>query len=535
MKVAHFSIFAPRRCGLYHTAKELIFAERSVGIDAQMVGLDNKEEHKPIESAKDGSFETVNCNWAIEADVLVRHSLIPTIFQALGIPLVLAMHGRPESSLRLEVKDKDTTPIFSIFNSKINDMRCKAFVCFWEEYMDIWSYILPKRKLFYVQAPVDFEEYKPDTKPFDIRLQGGKPNILIADVWREDIVPFNTIFAAAKFIKKYPTGRLHIIGIPDEFKKAMMPFFKSLRNENILGYLGGQIKEVKNFYAAADVILTPHTIATRIIRESLSMNKPVIAGIGCKYTPYTADYMDIDSVVNELERWHTNPVDFSPRESAKKWFNPEKTGNAMKKVFEYVVTKESSRRKVLVDIGGHIGETIRKFYREVSDADEYEIYSFEPDPNAYKYLDTLLHEMRNLTIVNVCFGKEDGLVDFYQGSANCGEGSTLIVNKQTGGVDYNKPIKVECLNLARWLRENINDGDYLILKMNIEGGEYDLMELLLNEDLTGMIDKCYIHLHANKFPLGKQRKRFNEIEARFYEEAKCTKYMSNKEIRGFTK
>ncbi len=201
----------------------------------------------------------------------------------------------------------------------------------------------------------------------------------------------------------------------------------------------------------------------------------------------------------------------------------------MKRAFDFALIKEPKRRKVFIDVGGHIGETLRRFQQQVSDASEYEIYTFEPDPDSFKYIDAFFAGMKNLTLLRACLGREDKMIDFYRGSINYGEGGTIIEKKQTGGVNYDKPIKVECINFARWFRENINEGDYVVLKMNIEGGEYDLMELLLDEDLTGMINKAYIHLHSHKFPLGEQRDRFNRIEARFWKEAKCIKYMSNKE------
>jgi FkbM family methyltransferase len=526
MKVAHFSIFGPNQCGLYHTAKDLILAERSVGIDAQMVGLN--DDNKPVGVEKDGDFETVKCNWALGADVLVRHTLIPTNFQLKGIPIVMALHGRPESSLRLEVKDEKNTPILSIFDSKTKDMRHKAFVCFWEEYMDIWRYLLPERKLFFAQAPINLNDFTPDIAPYDFGVLNGEPNILIADIWREDVVPFNVLFAAAKFIKKHPKGRIHIVGVQSQFLKAMHPFFRKLRERDILGLLGGQQQGIKSLYAASDVVITPHVIATRVIRESLAMGKPVIAGAGCKYTPYTANPMDVDGFAREIERWWSKPVGCNPRRVAEKNFKMSETGTAMKKVFEYAVTKEPKRRKVFIDIGGHIGETIRQFCKQVADHDEYEIYSFEPDPRSYKILDSVLYGMKNLTTINACLGAGDGMVDFYCGGVNYGEGSTAIENKQTGGVDYDSPVKVECIDFGRWLKENIKPEDYVVVKMNIEGGEYDLMELLLDRNLTGLIDKAYIQLHAHKFPFGEQRERFNKIEARFWREAECTKYMSNK-------
>lgn len=533
MKVAHFSIFAPNRCGLYHTAKELVLSERLVGIDARMIGLDH-ENHKPIEVSKDGDFETVEPSWGVHADILVRHSVIPMNYQLIGIPIVLAIHGRPESSYRLELVEPEKSPILSIFNSKTKDQRHKAFVCFWKEYMDIWSYLVPKHKLFYAPAPISLKEYNPvDIEPFPLKSYSGSPNILIADMWRQDIVPFNILFGAAKFAKKFPKARVHIVGVPDECIKAMRPFFENLRYSNILGIVHGQTQKIKSVYKACDVVLTPHIIATRIIRESLSMNKPVIAGTGCKYTPYTANYLDIDDIASQIENWWRSDKKYQPRKEAEKLFSMKETGLAMKHVFDTILPRKSKRRKVFLDIGGHIGESIRKFYREVVDADEYEIYTFEPDPSSYQLLDKMFYEMKNLVIENACLGKEAGMVDFYRGKVNYGEGGTLVRNKVTGKIDYSKPIKVECINIAEWVRNNINEGDYFIVKMNIEGGEYDLMEILLDEDLTGHIDKCFISLHAHKFPVGQQRQRYHQIESRFFNEGKCIKYMSNKETYSF--
>lgn len=516
MKVAHFAQFAPNACGLYHTAKELVQAERLIGIDARFINF--YEKYGGIK--QDGNFKTEDIKWAYSTDILVRHSAIPTHLQCAGIPIVMAMHGRPESSFRIE--QQKNNPIITAFVSKVQDCRYKAFITFWPEYIDIWSKMIPKEKLFYVPATVDLEEFQL------IKKSHEGCNILIADLWREDVTPFNMIFAAGKFAKKY-NAKVNIVGLGNDCIKAVAPFLSGLKKDGVLGSVAAQMRDMPKYYAAADIVVTPHVIATRIIREALSSGVPVVAGSGCKYTPYTANPMDINNFAKAIERcWEDKEQ--QPRKISEKEFNFEQAGKAAKKVFDKILQTKTGKRKIFIDIGGHLGETVRRFYREVPDADEYEIYSFEPDFETFKKLDANVGHIKNVNLINAMMGTRDGIVDFFVGRDNQNEGGTSIRGKQTGKVNYEKPIKVESINLARWLKSNV-DGDYVILKMNIEGGEYDLMEMMLDEDL--LVDKCFIQLHAHKFEHGEQRQRFQRIEAKFYNKAKCKKYLTNKGFHKF--
>lgn len=511
MKIAHFAQFAPNACGLYHTSKDLVLAERLVGIDARFIAFSDKYEG----IKQDGDFKTEDVKWAYGADILVRHSAIPTHLQCAGIPIVMAMHGRPESTFRLE--QQHNQPLVTTFANKVKDCRHKAFITFWPEYIDVWSNIIPKEKLFYVPATVDLEEFQPNQKSHE------GCNILIADLWREDVTPFNMIFAAGKFAKKY-NAKVNIVGLGNDCVKAISLFLAGLKKEGVLGNVASQMRNMQKYYSESDIVVTPHIIATRIIREALACGVPVVAGSGCQYTPYTANPMDIPAFTKAIEEcWEDKSQ--TPRNTAEASFNLEQAGQAAKKVFEKVLEKKKGKRKVFVDIGGHLGETVRRFYREIPDADEYEIYSFEPDLETFKLLDANIGHIKNVNLVNAMMGTKDGIVDFFVGRDNQNEGGTSLKGKCTGGVNYEKPSKVESINLARWLKSNVNS-DYVILKMNIEGGEYDLMEMMLDEGMS--VDKCFIQLHAHKFEHGWQRQRFQEIEGRFFNEAKCKKYLTNK-------
>ena len=519
MKVAHYSIFAPNRCGLYHTAKELVLAERLVGIDAGLIAYDEKE------ICKDGSFTSEKHSWADDADILVRHSAIPDAYHNSGKPIVLMLHGRPESSMRLEAAK--LTPVISMLNKKIVDERYKKFVTLWPEYVDIWSSIVPQDKMGYCPSMVDLTEFKPGNKKFELGKHKGKYNILISDLWRDDVTPFNIIFSAVKFAKQHEGTKIHIVACGEPELGAMIHILASLRASGFVGLISGQTRNIKELYSACDMFISPHVIATRSIRESLACGLKVVAGEGCKYTPFTASHMDINGYADAIERCYNGKMD--SRKIAEDNFGFEQAGNAMKLILEDTIRKEkNTRRKVFIDIGGHIGETVRRFFREVKDADEYDIHSFEPDYPTFKTLDENTRLMKNVNLVNACVGTEDGMVDFFVGKHNNNEGGTTILGKKTGGVNYKKPTKVECIDLARWLKENIGEDDFVILKINIEGGEYKLMQMLLDKDLTGLIDRCHIQLHAHKFDHGEQRQRFQKIESDFWNNAKCEKFLTNK-------
>jgi FkbM family methyltransferase len=523
MKIVHFSQFAPNQCGLYHTAKELVLAERLAGLDARMVAYGDKYDGKK----KDGNFETEELIWAYGADFLVRHSAIPTHLQCAGIPIVIAMHGRPESSARLEAAGSN--PVVTSFYNKTFDKRHKGYFCFWPEYIDYWKVIIPQDKLFLIPSAVDLNEYSPENKPFDLGEYKAKYNILISDIWRDDVTPFNCLFAAVDYARKNKDVKIHMCGIPNEYIKTIAPFIVNLRKEGVLGYVHGQTRDIKGLYTACDVLVTPHVIATRSIREAMASGLKIVAGSGCMYTPFTANPMDIKSFSEAIRACYEKPNGFLPREIAKKEFSLLNMGLAAKKAFEKLqIRPVQTQRKVMIDIGGHLGETVRRFYREVDDADQYEIYSFEPEPATFIELDRNVGHIKNVNLINAMAGLKAGMETFYVGKDNHNEGGTSLIGKTTGGIDYKQSIKVESINFADWIRDNINDGDYVILKMNIEGGEYDLMEMLMKENLTGKFNKIFIQLHSHKFDMGEQKERFQKIEADFYNVTKGKVFMKNK-------
>jgi FkbM family methyltransferase len=345
MKVAHFAEFGPHKSGLYGTTRDLIMAERSVGIDAALVDVQVKNGKTcSRKGLTDGDLKIVSPNWAINADILVHHSAIHPELKKLGIPIVLAIHGRPESTFLLE--HRRINAVYGLTATHGKDPRYKAFFTFWKPYMFHLGLQLPKDKLFYVPAMVDLNEYstKGPTHTF-----AGSPSILIVDKWRQDVTPFNVIMAAVRFKEKYGAdAKIHILGAQPK-KKSMQSLMKILKKAKILGEVHPLVESTALCYRGADMVITPHNIATRVVRESLACGTPIVGGIGNPYSYFTADSRVAEDYADAINAcWQDMKEDSEharkrARETAEKSFNPEQTGIAAKKIFEKVV-KESETK-----------------------------------------------------------------------------------------------------------------------------------------------------------------------------------------------
>jgi len=353
MKVAHFAQFTPHRSGMYETVRDLIFAERRLGIDAQFIDCQSdvvlKQDYSRV-GLYDEGLSSVSPEWSYTADILVRHSLAPEPVMRIGIPVVMCLHGRPEFSYVLEHIKK--SPVLSIMASNELNPQYRAFVSFWKEHKLEWDIIIPNQKTHYVPAVVDLDKYNPLGKKFNFGEFSGEPNIVIADMWREDITPFNTIFAAAQFIESVcPSARLHIFGTPPPSAPFIAKLMNRLRDKRIVGVADQLVSIMPSIFRAADIVVTPHNIATRVIREALASGVPIVAGSGCPYTKYTADARDAEAFASQINRcWtdlqnDTKKVKQEARKNAELNFNYENTGRAMLDIFNEILSEEKHSYK----------------------------------------------------------------------------------------------------------------------------------------------------------------------------------------------
>jgi FkbM family methyltransferase len=110
----------------------------------------------------------------------------------------------------------------------------------------------------------------------------------------------------------------------------------------------------------------------------------------------------------------------------------------------------------------------------------------------------------------------DGTIEYFEPEKwgkNYKGGTTTVQNKKSMPVGYGVPKQAPAINFSRWLSENVSTDDFVFVKMDIEGGEYDVIESLFESGAIDLIDIFAIEWHSNKFP-EPQRSRYAEIERR---------------------
>lgn len=160
---------------------------------------------------------------------------------------------------------------------------------------------------------------------------------------------------------------------------------------------------------------------------------------------------------------------------------------------------------IIIDIGACVGE-FTDFCLENYDVTT--IYLFEPLQANYDSLVKKYSGNTKVIIYHTAISDVDGQAKFFKKGykQKSGEilydfagnvGSSLRVDKTN--VSKNVFETVPVMKLSTFLRENkIHWID--ILKIDVEGSEYDIIQDILDSDLAKIIDKIYYEDHARKVP-----------------------------------
>jgi glycosyltransferase involved in cell wall biosynthesis len=267
VKLAHIAIITPNRCGLYETTRELVAALRKQGVDSRICDPTGKR------NGEDRGALFADLDWAETADLIVNHSGLGSRVEAMSIPVLHVLHGRPRNSFLLEMGGK--TPILSYHYHKNRDERWKAVVTFWPEHIPYHEVMWTDTPVHLVQPPVDLERWTPNgPNGYAWHGMGGAFNVVCTDAWRLDIDPFTAVHAFALSARKGFGWKLHIYGNSRKLG-AWSPLLKRIQDDGNLGQVAGWVSGLAHVYRAADLMITPHTIHTRAVREAMACGCPV--------------------------------------------------------------------------------------------------------------------------------------------------------------------------------------------------------------------------------------------------------------------
>jgi FkbM family methyltransferase len=166
----------------------------------------------------------------------------------------------------------------------------------------------------------------------------------------------------------------------------------------------------------------------------------------------------------------------------KKWFNDK---GDLKHRLNYPLNSES----IVFDVGGYEGNFSDSIYKKYNS----NIYCFEPVSKFYNNIRKRFDGIEKIHTFN--FGLLDK--DFEEEISILNDGSSIYL-------DGNVKEKIQIKNFTNVLNDlNIKKID--LIKINIEGGEYPLLEFFLEKKLTSQMSDIQVQFH--KFVKDSEKRR----------------------------
>jgi len=351
MKIVHSVDITPGRCGLYETTRELVYFEREIGLDAYIydsrpdknaaLESGNPNGYKEYRWDEERSVPIIPLSEAVECDLLVSHSGLTADLIRARMPFVQVAHGRPYSSFLLE-KDENKQ-IYSSYKILHKTEGYKGAITLWEPYVAYLEMLFPK--VHYAPACVDLDLWGIDNRDkFDFGGLGGDVNVVISDLWRKDKDPYHVINGFYLFYKEYMTKakhsvKLHLYGLEESILNSIQCLLSIGRELGCLGEIAPMVPSLPLIYRSADILLTPHNIATRTVREAMACGVTVVGGPSNPFTKYSADPEDLrwySKIINDVVKSRLSNKEAEvkiARDSAMRNFDPIRTAKRLEEIY----------------------------------------------------------------------------------------------------------------------------------------------------------------------------------------------------------
>jgi FkbM family methyltransferase len=176
--------------------------------------------------------------------------------------------------------------------------------------------------------------------------------------------------------------------------------------------------------------------------------------------------------------------------------------------------------KIFIDCGTHNFQGFREFSKKYNIDSEWKCYCFESNPITYKqskkYYDELTRFGYNINHYNNAVYIENSTIKV-NCSLDCGgnisnfdeysnQGYNILksppsTDKVYGGnfLYTSEEVYVDSIDFSNFISEQCNKDDFVLIKMDIEGAEFEVLEHIIENDTYKLINEIYCEWHDRFF------------------------------------
>lgn len=149
--------------------------------------------------------------------------------------------------------------------------------------------------------------------------------------------------------------------------------------------------------------------------------------------------------------------------------------------------------RIFIDLGAYNGDTLEEAIRIYGDSIDV-FYAFEPFEDSFNILRDKFGNNKKIILMQMAAGTNDGICPlFLKLKSNAGHS---LCSKKTNVSSNN--IMIKSIDFSKFISDNFNESDEIILKVNIEGAEYDMFNKMIQDGTIKYIDKIFCEWHFFK-------------------------------------
>lgn len=156
-------------------------------------------------------------------------------------------------------------------------------------------------------------------------------------------------------------------------------------------------------------------------------------------------------------------------------------------------------RKVFIDCGAYTGDTIELFKKgeivKRDDLNEFEIFAFDPASDHPDVIKKAVSTFDGQAVFSFNLDRD---------MASTIEPKSLRfdnIGKLTEPLYTTEKRIVEVISLPKWICQ-FKKEDYVILKLDIEGSEFDILEEMIQSKTIELVDELFVEFHSFNMPEG---------------------------------
>jgi len=163
-------------------------------------------------------------------------------------------------------------------------------------------------------------------------------------------------------------------------------------------------------------------------------------------------------------------------------------------------------RKIFIDGGARTAESLDIIKNDMPQYLDFEFILYEPQPKHAEFLSEMSKE-KKFEFINKAIWDKTGVYDFYIAIDIYGDQGSTLCNDKKERLDLENPVKVETVDIVDIL-ENFSNDDYIVLKLDVEGGEYDIIQRLIDTENLHKVKEYIIEWHDQFYEHRSKRRTY---------------------------